>query len=72
MLEKLRLGAYSSFRSYFNPLNFTFTGPEKGKFRISDYRDKSRNLGSKIELPRFADDPDKTLGDVPTLSLIHI
>ena len=45
MLEKLRLGAYSSFRSYFNPLNFAFTGPDKGKFRTSDYVDNSRNLG---------------------------
>ena len=66
MLEKLRLGAYSSFRAYFNPLNFAFTGPDKGKFRISDYVDKSRNLGGKIELPKFADDPDKSIGDVPT------
>ena len=66
MLEKLRLGAYSSFRAYFNPLNFAFTGPDKGKFRISDYVDSSRNLGGKIELPKFADDPDKSIGDVPT------
>ena len=55
-----------SFRAYFNPLNFAFTGPDKGKFRISDYVDNSRNLGGKIELPKFADDPDKSIGDVPT------
>ena len=58
--------------SYFNPLNFAFTGPDKGKFRISDYVDNSRNLGGKIELPKFADDPDKSIGDVPTRMMTGI
>ena len=46
--ENLRLGVYASMRSFFNPLNGTFTHPEKGTFKQDDYIDKSRNLGDKM------------------------
>ena len=42
-------------RSFFNPLNGTFTHPEKGTFKQDDYVDKSRNLGDKIILPKISD-----------------
>ena len=64
--ENLRLGVYASMRSFFNPLNGTFTHPEKGTFKQDDYVDKSRNLGDKIILPKISDTSELTLGDTPT------
>ena len=64
--ENLRLGVYASMRSFFNPLNGTFTHPEKGTFKQDDYVDKSRNLGDKIILPKISDSSELTLGDTPT------
>jgi hypothetical protein len=32
LIEKLRLGVYSSYRMFYNPLTFEFTLPEKGTF----------------------------------------
>ena len=66
VLQNLRLGTYASQRSYFNPLNFTFTHPEKGTFKLQDYVGKSRNLGDKVKLPKLSQDSKETLGDVPS------
>ena len=71
-VEKLRLGAYSSFRAYFNPLTFSLQIQRKVYLRISDYQDKSRNLGRKLGYPKISDDSEKTLGDVPTRMITGI
>ena len=65
LLKKLRLGTFSSQRAFFNPLNFSFTHPEKGKFTLKDYVNDSNNLGQKLNLPSLKDS-DKTLGDIPS------
>jgi hypothetical protein len=72
MLEKLRLGAYASQRMFFNPLNFSFTLPEKGLFKIDDYSGKSKNLGETIKLPKISEDSEKTLGEIPTRMITGI
>ena len=67
LLKKLRLGTYSSQRMFFNPNTFTFTNPERGKFRLQD--DKIKNLGKKkvkSELPKISDESERTLDDLPT------
>ena len=65
LVEKLRLGAYSSMRSYFNPLSFSFTHPEKGVFNKSEHG--GSELGnSGLVLPAIGEDSDKTLADAPT------
>jgi len=66
LLEKLRLGTYSSQRSYFNPLTFSFTHPEKGTFKLEDYAGKSKNLGERFKLPPIREGESITLGDIPS------
>jgi hypothetical protein len=66
LIEKLRLGTYASHRMFFNPLNFSFSKPEEGIFKQSDYVDKAKNLGDRLKLPPLSPGSDKTLGDVPT------
>jgi hypothetical protein len=51
---------------FFNPLDFSFSNPEEGKFKLEDYAGKTNNLGSQIKLPPLSDGSDLTLGDVPT------
>ena len=72
LLEKLRLGTYSSYRMFYNPLDFTFTSPEKGVFKLEDYAGKSKNLGKKINLPKISPGANETLGDVPSRILTQI
>ena len=66
LLEKLRLGQFSTQRSYFNPLTFSFTHPEKGAFKLEDYVDKSKNLGEKFKMPPIREGESTTLGDIPS------
>ena len=66
LIEKLRLGTYASHRMFFNPLDFSFSNPEEGKFKLEDYVGKTNNLGSQIKLPPLSEGSDLTLGDVPT------
>lgn len=66
LIEKLRLGTYASHRMFFNPLNFSFSKPEEGLFKQSDYVGKAKNLGSRFKLPSISPGSDQTLGDVPT------
>ena len=66
LIEKLRLGTYASQRMFFNPLDFSFSSPEKGLFSLKDYSGKAKTLGSKINLPPISKGSDKSLGDVPT------
>jgi len=72
LLEKLRLGTYSSYRMFYNPLTFEFTPPEKGLFKLSDYVGKTKNLGQQINLPKLSPTSDQTLGDVPSRILTQI
>ena len=66
LIEKLKLGAYASYRTFFNPLDFTFTDPQKGVFKLSDYVNKTNNLGEKLKLPSLSSEAGRDLGDVPT------
>lgn len=66
LIEKLRLGTYSSHRMFFNPLDFSFSRPEDGLFKLENYAGKTNNLGSQIKLPPLSEGSDLTLGDVPT------
>ena len=72
VLENMRLGVYSSFRSYFNPVNFAFTHPEKGVFKMDDYINSTKNLGEKFEFPPISEESELTLGDVPTRLLTGV
>jgi len=72
LLEKLRLGTYSSYRMFYNPFNFTFTRPEEGLFKLEDYAGKSKNLGKKLTLPKISPGANETLGDVPSRILTQI
>lgn len=65
MLEKLRLGAFSSQRMFFNPLNFTVTSPQDGEFTSEDYKDV-KTLGGKQKIPKVSDGSGKTFGDIPS------
>jgi hypothetical protein len=66
LLEKLRLGQFSTQRSYFNPLTFDYTRPEKGLFKLKNYAGKSKNLGRSFEMPPINEGSETTLGDIPS------
>ena len=66
VIEQLRLGTYSSHRMFFNPLDFSFSRPEEGIFKKSDYVNKSNNLGGKFQFSPVEEGSDKTLGDIPS------
>ena len=66
LLEKLRLGQFSTQRSYFNPLTFDYTRPEKGLFKLEDYAGKSKNLGRSFGMPPINEGSDITLADIPS------
>jgi len=66
LIEKLRLGAYSSYRMFFNPLTFEFTPPEKGLFKLDDYVSKTKNLGDQLKLPKISSSSNVDLGSIPT------
>jgi hypothetical protein len=72
LVEKLRLGTYCSHRMFFNPLDFKFSNPEEGLFKLEDYAGKAENLGSQLKLPPLSEGSDKTLGDVPTRMITAI
>jgi len=72
ILEKLRLGAYSSYRIFYNPLTFEFTNPEEGLFKLENYVNDSKNLGKKVKLPKVSSGSDKTLGDIPSRIITQI
>jgi hypothetical protein len=66
LIEKLRLGAFSSQRMFFDPLKFTFTSPEEGDFTEDQYKSKTKTLGRQLDLPKLSQDSDVSLGDVPS------
>ena len=62
LLEKLRLGTYSSIRVTFDPLNFQMN-QKTFKFDESVVTD---SLGNEITLPQISEDSNLTLKDVPS------
>jgi hypothetical protein len=67
LIEKLRLGTYASHRTFFNPLDFSFTKYQEGVFDSKKYSNKTENLGSKdLKLPKVQEGSDLSLGDVPS------
>jgi len=66
LIEKLRLGAFSSQRMFFDPNKFTFTGEQQGSFGQTQYKKKTKTLGRKLDLPKISPGSDKTLGDIPS------
>jgi len=66
LIEKLRLGTYSSYRMFYNPLTFEFTDPQKGLFKLEDYVSKTKNLGDQLKLPKISSASNVDLGSVPT------
>ena len=63
LIEKLRLGTYSSYRIVYDPLHFTF---KESTFKLENYAGKSANLGQTLELPKITNDSNQKLGDLPT------
>jgi hypothetical protein len=51
LLEKLRLGTYSSSCITFNPNTFEITLPDKGLFKSEDKIGGTKNLGQKVKVP---------------------
>lgn len=72
LLEKLRVGAYCSYRTYYNPLTFEFTPPEQGLFKLSDYVSKTSNLGRELELPSISNSSNVPLGDIPSRYITQV
>ena len=73
LIEKLRLGTYSNYRIFFNPLTGSITDPGNVIFRQSKYKGKITNLGrEEIKLPKLNKDSSETLGDVPTRIITSI
>ena len=68
LIEKLRLGAYSSFIATYDPLESRFNLPQEAEFTLSKSmdKDKTKNLGQELKLPPIDDTSKKTLGDVPS------
>lgn len=72
LIEKLRLGTYSSVRYFFNPLDGTITPPGEIDYNIENYsKEKSSSLGvslgeDKYFLPKIFDDENKSLANSPT------
>ena len=69
LIEKLRLGTYSSYRIVYDPLYFTFN---ESTFKLENYAGKSANLGQTLELPKIANDSNQKLGDLPTRILSQV
>jgi hypothetical protein len=63
LIEKLRLGTYSSYRIIYDPLYFTF---KESTFKLENYAGKSANLGQTLELPKITNNSNQKLGDLPT------
>ena len=75
LIEKLRLGVYSSYRMFYNPLTFEFTPPEKGTFntfKLSNYVSGMNNLGQELQLPKISSSSNVSLGDSPSRILTQV
>ena len=66
LLEKLRLGAYSSYVATFDPSTSRFNLPQESQFTLSKYKSKTKNLGRELELPSVSQDSEISLGEIPS------
>jgi hypothetical protein len=69
LIEKLRLGTYSSYRVVYDPLNFTFNA---STFKLENYAGESANLGRILELPEISNSSNEKLGDLPTRIITQV
>lgn len=51
LIEKLRLGTFSSERHFFNPLTFTFSSNDV--YGENRYKNKVKSLGSELNIPKI-------------------
>ena len=67
LIENLEKGAYCTYRMYYNPVDSTFTTPQQGEFKVSQYSKNMENLGRdfEISLPPV-NKTKKSLGNVPS------
>ena len=67
LIENLEKGAYCTYRMYYNPVDSTFTTPQQGEFKVSQYSKNMENLGRDFEilLPPV-NKTKKSLGNVPS------
>jgi hypothetical protein len=72
LLEKLRLGTYSSYRMFYDPLKFTFTSPSEGKFTLNNYSSGVKNLGQSLKLPNISSSNSTSLGESPTRIITQV
>ena len=70
LLEKLRLGTYSSFVATFDPSTSRFNLPQEATFTLDKFMKDAKNLGQEMkiseQLPKISDDSSQTLGNVPS------
>ena len=67
MIENLEKGAYCTYRMYYNPIDSTFTTPQQGEFKVSQYAEKMENLGRDFEILLPIDKKtNRSLGNVPS------
>ena len=67
MIENLEKGAYCTYRMYYNPIDSTFTTPQQGEFKVSQYAEKMENLGRDFEILLPMDKKtNRSLGNVPS------
>ena len=65
LIEKLRLGTYASYRTFYDPLTFKFTPQEQAVFKLDNYVKNVKNLGQNLELP-------DGLGNTPTRIITRV
>jgi len=70
LMDKLRLGTYSSFVATFDPSNSKFNLPQKATITLDDFMKDAKNLGQEMDiakqLPKLSDDSSQTLGNTPS------
>jgi hypothetical protein len=72
LLENLRIGAYSSLRLFFNPLNFSITDPSNSVFNIDNYKKGMKNLGREISPPPVKNASNIDLGHSPSRLITQV
>ena len=70
LMDKLRLGTYSSFVATFDPSNSKFNLPQNATITLDDFMKDAKNLGQEMDiakqLPKLSDDATQTLGNTPS------
>ena len=70
LMDKLRLGTYSSFVATFDPSNSKFNLPQNATITLDDFMKDAKNLGQEMDiakqLPKLSDDSSQTLGNTPS------